>query len=96
VALRLFPLLGTGGTAACGIEYMPGVAAGAGPLIGGGGFPVAFRAGYFYFGHDIWLLRLMPQIEKPGFKGGRTCKGTVAYEVRSFVFTGGSLSFLSI
>lgn len=51
VARRFFPLLATGRAAARRVEHMPNMPTGAGPSIGGGRFPIAFWAGYFYFGH---------------------------------------------
>jgi len=51
VAAGFFPLLPAGGAAARRVKSVPTMAAGAAPLIGGSGFPIAFGAGYFYFGH---------------------------------------------
>jgi hypothetical protein len=55
VAAGFLPLLAAGRASPGSVEGMPAVAAGALPPIGGGGFPIAFWAGNFYFSHFLRL-----------------------------------------
>lgn len=54
--MGVVPLFVAGGASATCIEGVPGMAAGTAPEVGRPGFPIAFWADDFYFGHDRYCF----------------------------------------